>query len=53
MQPTSFRPFRAPLAANKAFDEGYLLAADRDALIAQAEASDVCNQPGDGGLCNP
>jgi hypothetical protein len=40
-------------AANKAFNEGYLLAADRDALIAQAEASDVCNQPGDGGQCNP
>ena len=40
-------------AANKAFSEGYLLAADRDALIAQAEASDVCNQPGDAGMCNP
>ncbi len=33
-------------AANNAFDKGYLLAADRDALIAQAVASDVCNQPG-------
>ena len=40
-------------AANNAFNLGYLLAADRDALIGQAEASDVCNQPGDGGLCNP
>jgi hypothetical protein len=40
-------------AANNAFNKGYLLAADRDALIAQAEASDVCNQPGDGGKCNP
>ena len=40
-------------AANNAFSRGYLLAADRDALIAQAEASDVCNQPGDGGQCNP
>jgi len=40
-------------AANSAFDQGYLLAAGRAALIAQAEASDVCNQPGDGGMCNP
>jgi hypothetical protein len=40
-------------AANNAFDKGYLLAADRDALIQQAVASDVCNQPGDGGKCNP
>ncbi len=40
-------------AALNAFNKGYLLAADRDALIAQAEASDVCNQPGDGGKCNP
>jgi Alpha/beta hydrolase domain len=40
-------------AANNAFEQGYLLAADRDALIAQAVASDVCNQPGDGGMCNP
>jgi Alpha/beta hydrolase domain len=40
-------------AANNAFDKGYLLAADRDALIAQAVASDVCNQPTDGGKCNP
>jgi hypothetical protein len=40
-------------AANNAFNQGYLLAADRDALIAQAVASDVCNQPGDGGMCNP
>jgi hypothetical protein len=40
-------------AANRAFHKGYLLAADRDALIAQAVASDVCNQPGDGGKCNP
>jgi hypothetical protein len=40
-------------AANNAFNKGYLLAADRDALIAQAVASDVCNQPGDGGMCNP
>jgi len=40
-------------AANNAFNQGYLLAADRDALIAQAVASDVCNQPGDGGMCTP
>jgi len=40
-------------AAWNAFNKGYLLAADRDALIAQAEASDVCNQPGDAGKCNP
>jgi alpha/beta hydrolase family protein len=40
-------------AANNAHLQGYLLAADRDALIAQAVASDVCNQPGDGGMCNP
>ena len=40
-------------AAVNAYNKGYLLAAGRDALIAQAEASDVCNQPGDGGLCNP
>ena len=40
-------------AANDALNQGYLLAADRDALIAQAVASDVCNQPGDGGKCNP
>jgi hypothetical protein len=40
-------------AAWSAFNRGYLLAADRDALIAQAAASDVCNQPGDGGKCNP
>jgi len=40
-------------AAWNAHNRGYLLAADRDALIAQAEASDVCNQPGDGGKCNP
>jgi hypothetical protein len=40
-------------AANNAFAKGYLLAADRDALIQQAVASDVCNQPGDGGKCNP
>ena len=40
-------------AANKAFEQGYLLAADRDGLIAQAVTSDVCNQPGDGGKCNP
>jgi hypothetical protein len=39
--------------ANNAFTKGYLLAADRDALIAQAVASDVCNQAGDGGMCNP
>ncbi|HZF18281.1 MAG TPA: alpha/beta hydrolase domain-containing protein [Burkholderiales bacterium] len=40
-------------AANNAYARGYLLAADRDALIQQAVASDVCNQPGDGGKCNP
>ena len=40
-------------AANNAFNQGYLLAADRDALIAQAVASDVCNKAGDGGKCNP
>ena len=40
-------------AANNAFEKGYLLAADRDALIQQAVASDVCNQAGDNGKCNP
>jgi hypothetical protein len=40
-------------AANNAYNKGYLLAADRDALIAQAAASDVCNKAGDGGKCNP
>jgi hypothetical protein len=40
-------------AAWNAFNKGYLLAADRDALIQQAVNSDVCNQPGDGGKCNP
>ncbi|HEY3223622.1 MAG TPA: alpha/beta hydrolase domain-containing protein, partial [Pseudolabrys sp.] len=40
-------------AANNAFEQGYLLAVDRDALIGQAVASDVCNQLGDGGMCNP
>ena len=40
-------------AANNAYSKGYLLAADRDALIAQAVASDVCNKPGDVGKCNP
>ena len=40
-------------AANNAYNKGYLLAADRDALIAQAVASDVCNKAGDGGKCNP
>jgi len=40
-------------AANNAYNKGYLLAADRDALIAQAVASDVCNKLGDGGKCNP
>jgi len=40
-------------AANNAYEKGYLLAADRDALIKQAMDSDVCNAPGDGGKCNP
>jgi hypothetical protein len=40
-------------AANNAYNKGYLLAADRDALIAQAATSDVCNKAGDGGKCNP
>jgi len=40
-------------AANSAYSKGYLLAADRDALIAQAAASDVCNKAGDGGKCDP
>jgi hypothetical protein len=40
-------------AAANAVKLGYLLQADADALVAQAEASDVCNQPGDGGKCNP
>ncbi|HLB23429.1 MAG TPA: alpha/beta hydrolase domain-containing protein [Dehalococcoidia bacterium] len=40
-------------AANNAYEKGYLLAADRDALILQAANSDVCNQPTDGGKCNP
>jgi hypothetical protein len=40
-------------AANNAYAKGYLLAADRDLLIANAEASDVCNKTGDNGKCNP
>jgi Alpha/beta hydrolase domain len=40
-------------AVNNAYEKGYLLAADRDTLISQAVSSDVCNQPGDGGKCNP
>jgi hypothetical protein len=40
-------------AANNAYNKGYLLAADRDLLILNAVNSDVCNQPGDGGKCNP
>jgi hypothetical protein len=40
-------------AANNAYGKGYLLAADRDALIQQAVDSNVCNQPGDNGKCNP
>lgn len=40
-------------AADNAYAKGYLLAADRDALILQAVNSDVCNQPTDGGKCNP
>jgi hypothetical protein len=40
-------------AANNAYEKGYLLAADRDALILQAVNSDVCNQAGDNGKCNP
>jgi hypothetical protein len=40
-------------AANNAYSKGYLLAADRDALILQAVNSDVCNKAGDGGKCNP
>ena len=31
------------LAANRAVDKGFLLPADRDALIAQAQASTVLN----------
>jgi len=38
-------------AANKAFNAGFLLAADRVALIDLAEESDVCG--GVGGVCNP
>jgi hypothetical protein len=38
-------------AANKAFNAGFLLAADRVALIDLAEASLVCG--GVGGVCNP
>ena len=46
--PRSIRTFSitfvASLAvAHNAFNKGYLLAANRDALIAQAVASDVCN----------
>jgi len=40
-------------AADNALAKGYLLQADRDALVQQAVASDVCNLPGDGGKCNP
>jgi hypothetical protein len=38
-------------AANKAFNAGFLLAADREALIDLAKASSVCG--GVGGVCNP
>ena len=38
-------------AANKAFNAGFLLAADRKALIELAEESNVCG--GVGGVCNP
>jgi hypothetical protein len=41
------------VAADNAVKQGYLLMADRDALVAQAGGSNVCNQPGDGGKCNP
>ena len=42
------------VAVHFAHNQGYLLASDRDALILQAAvASNVCNQPGDGGKCNP
>jgi hypothetical protein len=40
-------------AANNAFGQGYLLAADRDTLIAQAVASNVCNHGASGQSCNP
>jgi hypothetical protein len=40
-------------AANNAFAQGYLLAADRDALIAQATASNVCNHGASGQSCDP
>jgi alpha/beta hydrolase family protein len=40
-------------AADTAMNQGYLLLADRNALINQAQLSNVCNQPGDGGKCNP
>lgn len=40
-------------AANNAFAQSYLLAADRDALIAQAVASNVCTHGATGQSCDP
>ena len=40
-------------AANNAFAQGYLLAADRDTLIAQAVASNVCTHGASGQSCDP
>lgn len=40
-------------AANNAFTQGFLLVADRDALIAQAVASKVCTHGASGQSCDP
>jgi hypothetical protein len=40
-------------AANNAFNQGYLLAADRTSLIAAATASNVCNHGASGQSCDP
>jgi hypothetical protein len=40
-------------AANNAFTQGYLLAADRTSLIAAAAASNVCAHGASGQSCDP
>jgi hypothetical protein len=40
-------------AAAKLEERGFLLREDVQRFIAEAQSSDVCNQPGSGGKCNP
>jgi len=40
-------------AAEKLQKQGFLLPADTQAFVHEAEASTVCNAPGSGGKCNP